>query len=39
VVEAQLPDGVSKAQLMAGAESTASRLLRGLKNAKAVPMP
>jgi hypothetical protein len=39
VVEAKLPEGVSKAQLLAALETTASRLLHGLKNAKPVPMP
>lgn len=39
VVEAKLPEGVSKAELLVAAESTASRLLRGLKNAQPVPMP
>ena len=38
-VEAKLPEGVSKAELLAAAESTASRLLRGLKTAQPVPMP
>lgn len=38
-VEAKLPDGVSRAELLAAAEATASRLLRGLQNAKSMPLP
>ena len=38
-VETKMPEGVSKAELLAAAETTASRLLRGLKNAKPVPLP
>ena len=34
VVEGGLPDGVSREEALAGLETTASRLLRGLKNAK-----
>jgi hypothetical protein len=39
VVEGKLPEGVSREELLAGAERTASRLLGALRNAKAVPMP
>lgn len=38
-VEGQLPEGVSREELLAAAERTASRLLNGLRNAQAVPMP
>jgi hypothetical protein len=39
VVEDKLPEGVSAAEIMAGAESTASRILSGLRNAKRVELP
>jgi hypothetical protein len=39
VVEDKMPEGVSKSDLLAGAESTASRLLSGLKNARPVQLP
>lgn len=39
VVDARLPEGVSQAELLAGVENTASRLLGGLKNAKPVHLP
>lgn len=39
VVNDRLPGGVSRAELVAGAESTASRLVSGLRNAKAAPLP
>lgn len=38
VVEASLPAGVSREELLAAAESMASQVLRGLKNAKPVPI-
>ncbi len=39
VVEDKLPEGVTRAELLAGAENTASRILSGLKNAKPVQLP
>ena len=39
VVEAKLPEDASKAELLAAAGKTASRLLRELKNARPATMP
>ena len=39
VVEDKLPEGVSRNELLAGAETTASRILSGLRNAKPVQLP
>jgi hypothetical protein len=39
VVEDKLPEGVSREEALAGAESTASRILSGLRNAKPVQLP
>lgn len=38
VVDDQLPEGKSKAQVMAEIETTASRLMSGLRNAKPSPI-
>jgi hypothetical protein len=38
VVEDRLPEGVSRAELVAGAENTASRLISGLRNARPVTL-
>jgi len=38
VVEDKLPEGVSKEELLAAAENVASKLLSGLRNAKASPV-
>jgi hypothetical protein len=38
-VEDKLPEGVSRAELLASAENFASRILSGLRNAKPVQMP
>jgi hypothetical protein len=39
VVQDKLPEGVSRAELLAAAENFASRILSGLRNAKPVQMP
>jgi hypothetical protein len=39
IVEDKLPEGVSRAELLAAAENFASRILSGLRNAKPVQIP
>ena len=39
LVESHLPAGVTREQALAGAETTASRLLRGIKGAKSFQVP
>ena len=39
VVEDKLPAGMSRSELLAGAENTASRIISGLRSAKPVQLP